>query len=308
MKNAYKIHLPNGKSKIIDEKDFISIAKDKMMHNNILKKKFHNKEINITCGYDIFKYLKVKVEAIDAILVDIPKEVNSCFKTISMLENDISKFIFDPDNVDNKECDLYLNGSKDSMLKILEEGLSYVVAKTEKRTLKGFIDKEVYFTSELQYKNNDITIELSSSRFAVDRNTNYIYKYKASIIDEDGYKFNFKKDELFTTRQKALIEAKKLIDEHYKLPIKYNKIQKIIVRTDSKNTIIVFWPDHKTDKNYILSNDIIAGSDLGGETKTSMAFFENCKEATAKEIELAKSVILKCFNLITFPIKNIYKS
>jgi len=306
MTNAYKLYLPNGKYKIIDEEDFISIATEKMIRNDSLKKRFFNRDIDIDTANIIYEYLKIKVEPTIAILLDIPTRVDPCFKTITMLENEISKFLFKEKDSNFSIKNLYLKGSKDAMLQILEEEMEYKTAVDEKRTLKGFLDKEVYFTSKIKHKNNTIIVELAKTKFSMDQDTQKIYKYTSSIEDEKGYVFNFKKNDLFPTREEAIAESKKLINEHYKLPLKYSKTQKIIVRKDSKGTLIIFWPDIKTDYNYIISNDIIGNQDLCGDAKTSMAFFESCENATDEEVSLAKDLALKCLNLVTFNMKKIY--
>jgi len=302
--NAFKFYLHGGKYMVIDEQEFIDIAKDKMSHDDTLKKKYLNREIHKLTALNIFKHLNIKTIPVNALLIETKEGVDPILKTIEKIDEDIEKFIFEHIKEEANNFTSYFNGSKDALLKILEEDLNYKVVDNE-RTLEDFIDKEVYFTTNIEYKKNKITVALTKDKFICDLNTKKIYKYKSTILDTEGYQFNFKKNELFPSREEAITEAKKLVDEHYNLPIRNSKIQKIIVRTDEKGTIIIFWPDNTTDDDYIMANDVIGTSDLAGDTKTSLLFFNECKDATPAQIKTAKDVIEKCMNLQTMSVKHL---
>jgi hypothetical protein len=320
--NAFKLYLHNNKYRIIDEQEFIDIAKDKILYNDTLKKKYLNKEINKLNALKVFQQLGIKTLPVNALLVEIKEKKNSSRKTINALqvvinqtgepilktiekiEEDIEKFIFTQLKENTNNFTYYLKGSKDAIVTILEEELHYNVIDKD-RTLEDFIDKEIYFTTDITYKDNHIKVELTKDKFICDLNTKKIYKYKSTILDMDGYQFSFRKNELFPSREIAIEEAKKLVDEHYNLPIRNGKIQKIIVRTDDQNTVIVFWPDIITDNDYIMANDLIGMSDLAGDTKTSLLFFNECKDALPMQIKIAKNVIEKCMNIQTMSIKHL---
>jgi hypothetical protein len=301
--NAFKYYLPTGRYRVIDEQEFIKIAQNKMMHHTVLQKKYINRDVTKLSALKIFQKLNIKVVPVNALEIE-QSEDNTVMKTVEKMEEEIAKYIFDHSTVDYSEFTDYLSGKEEAMIELLENKLNYKVV-SEDKTLKEFIEQEVYFTTEITYKKNHITVALSPEKFICNKNDEAIYKYKSTIIDEDGYKFNFKKNELFRYREEAIEEAKKLIDEHYNLPIRNSKIQKIIVRKDDKNTTIVFWPEISTDNNYIISNDVIGNHDLGGETKTSMAYFDTCQEVTARELRNAKKVIEKCMKLQTYNVKHI---
>ena len=304
MTNAFKLYLQNGHYRVIDEEEFIQIAKDKLLHNDLLNKKYINKTINKLTAFQIFKAVKVLTIPVNALLVGRKGEEGTVLKTIEKMEEDVASFIFEELEESDKDFAFYVKGSKESILQILEKELEYKIIDKE-RTLENFIDKEIYFTTNLTYKKNHITVELTKDKFICDLNTKKIYKYKATIQDPEGYQFDFKEHELFTSREKAILGAKKLIDEHYNLPIRNSKIQKIIVRTDIHNTIIIFWPDKDTDNDYIMANDIIGTSDLAGDTKTSLLFFNDCKDATPYQIQIAKKVIENTMNIQTMSVKHL---
>jgi len=301
--NAFKYYLPTGKYRVIDEQEFVDIARNKMMHHASLRKTYVHREITKLSALKIFQKLNIKVIPVNALEIEISED-NVVLKTVEKMEEAIAEYIFTHSTVDYSEFADYLSGKKDAMIDLIENKLNYKVV-SEDRTLEDFIDKEVYFTTEMTYKKNHITVTLSPEKFICNKNDEAIYKYKSTIVDQDGYKFNFKKNELFKYREEAIEEAKKLIDEHYNLPIRNSKIQKIIVRKDEKNTIIVFWPEIATDTNYIISNDVIGNHDLGGEAKTSMAFFDTCQDVTARELKNAKDVIEKCMKLQTYNVKHL---
>jgi len=305
MTNAYKLYLHSGKYRIIDEKEFILIAKQKIIENYFIQKKYANIEINKLAAFNIYKLLSIKILPVNAFFINIKDGIDPTLKTIEKMEEDIEKFIFTQIKEDANSFSSYLNGSKEAMIEILEDKLFYNTAEENDRTLSDFIEKEIYFRSEINYKKNVITIELTKNKFICDLNTQKIYKYKSTIKDKEEYQFNFRKNELFRSREEAISESKKLIDENYNLPMKNSKIQKIIVRTDDKNTIIVFWPDVDTHDEYIMANDIIGTSDLAGDTKTSLLFFNDCKEPTPEQIQTAKDVIAKCMNLQTYNVKHL---
>ena len=306
MTNAFKYYLPSGKYRTIDETEFIDIATDKVMHNNTLKRDYLNKDITKLCALKIYKILNIRVQPVNALLIEI-NENDPVLKTIDKIEQELAKFIITEEEhskEEKNEINSYLKGSKEAMINLLTKSLNYKVID-EERTLEDFLDKEVYLKTEILYKKNKITVELINDKFSWDKESKKIYKYKSSILDPEGYQFHFKKDEIFSHREEAIEESKKLIDEHYNLPIRNSKIQKIIVRTDDRGTIIIFWPETSTDDNYIISNDLIGDHDLGGESKTSMAFFDRCKDATQKELALAKEVIDKCLKLQTYNVKHL---
>ncbi len=304
MTNAYKLYLQSGKYKVLDEQEYLSIAKHKLEHDDSLKKLYANKKINKLAALRIFQHQKIKIQPVNAILIKTNKKVEPVLKTIEQIEEDIEKYIFQQMKENSNYFALYFSGSKKAALKILEEGLQYEVVD-DKRTLDDFLEKEIYFTSKVMHKNHHIQVELTKNKFICDFNTKRIYKYKATIVDEEDYQFNFKKNELFVSREEALQEAKKLIDEHYNLAIRNGKAQKIIVRTDADNTIIVFWPDVETDEEYIMANDVIGTSDLAGDTKTSLLFFNECKEPTPEQIKIAQNAIEKTMNLQTFNVHHL---
>lgn len=304
MTNAFKFYLHSGKYRVIDEQEFIEIAKDKVSHDDILKKQYLNKEINKLAALNIFKKLKIKTTPVNALLIETKRGEDPVLKTIEKIDVDIEKFIFEQIKEEANNFNSYFQGNKDALLKILEEDLNYKIID-EERTLEDFIDKEVYFTSKIEYKHNTISVSLTNEKFICDLNTQKIYKYKSIILDPEGYQFSFKKNELFTSREEAIEESKKLVDEHYNLPIRNSKIQKVIIRTDKHGTIIVFWPDIDTDNDYIMANDIIGTSDLAGDTKTSLLFFNECKDATPTQVKIAKDVIEKCMNLQTMNVRHL---
>lgn len=306
MTNAFKFYLPNKKYRTIDEQEFIEIAKDKVMQNNTLRREYQGKQISKLCALKIYKILNIHIQPVNALLVEIKPE-DTYLKTIDKMEQELAKFIITKDEhteEEKKNISAYLKGSKDAMVSLLTKSLQYKVID-EERTLEDFLDKEVYLKTEILYKKNKIIVDLTTDKFVCNNENKEIYKYKSSILDPEGYQFHFKKDELFPTREEAIEESKKLIDEHYNLPIRNSKIQKIIVRTDDNGTIIIFWPETLTDDNYIISNDVIGDHDLGGDTKTSMAFFDRCKDATATELSLAKEVIEKSLKLQTYNVKHL---
>lgn len=321
MANGYKLYLDNGKYKILNESKLIDIAKKKLIYKDILRKKYSRKEINKVDALTICQLLKIQIEPLD--VMEIESDISEIpeLKAIECMEEDIQNFIFDYIKKQKEEdvekfiikddeeyisrFNPYFSGSRNAMLSILKDDLHYQGTEENKITVDYFIDKEVYLTSNISYKKNIITVELTKDKFIYDFNARKIYKYKASIIDEAGYQFNFKKDELFISREAAILESKKLVDEHYNLRIKNSKIQRIIVRTDDKGTIIVFWPTITTKDDSIISNDIIGTTDLAGELNTSLAFFHKCKNATEEEIQIAKKVIENCMNLKTFNVKNL---
>lgn len=307
MTNAFKLYLPSGKYRIISEEEFIDIATDKMINHPGLRSKYINKEITKLTALKIFQRLNINITPVNAIEIEKKedgKEPRRILKTIEKIEEEIAKYIFENVTSDYSEFNDYLSGSKEAMVELVLDKLKYNVV-SEDRTLEDFIDKEVYFTTNMTYKKNHITVELSPSKFICNNNNESIFKYVSTIVDAEGYKFSFRKHELFRYREEAIEESKKLIDEHYNLPIRNSKIQKIIVRKDEKGTIIVFWPDIRTDDRYIISNDVIGDHDLGGETKTSMAFFDNCVDVTPGELALAKMVIQKCMKLQTYNVNHI---
>ncbi|MGB3750804.1 MAG: hypothetical protein WA945_04505, partial [Arcobacteraceae bacterium] len=299
MTNAYKMYLQGDKYRVIDDKEFISIAKDKVFHDTALQKQYSNREINKLAALKIFNHLGRKILPVNAMLIQIKDNSEPILKTIEKMEEDIEKFVFEHIKEDNEDTAAYLNGSKEAMIKILEKDLEYEVVEENERTLEDFIEKEVFVTTKISYNAHDIKITLTSEKFLCNFNEKKIYKYQSTMIDQDGYQFHFRKNELFATKDDAIIQSKKLVDEHYNLPIRNSKIQKIIVRTDADNTIIVFWPDVVTDSDYIMANDIIGKSDLAGDTKTSLLFFNECKDAKPSQVILAKNVIEKCMNLQT---------
>lgn len=307
MTNAFKLYSYGDKYRIIDEEEFIEIATEKMSHDNILKKQFANKKILKLTALKIYKTLKIKVIPVNVLSINIKGEEEPVLKTIEMIEEDIEKFIFEQIKENKENTDKfkpYLKGSKEAALKILEEDLKYESTEEEK-TIESFLETEVYSKTEFTYKDNKISIALTDDRFICDENTQRIYKYKAVILDTDEYEFNFKKNELFTSRAEAVIESKKLVDEHYQLPIRNSKVQRIIVRTDEHKHLIVFWPDIDTDDDYIMANDIIGTSDLAGDTKTSLLFFNECKDASPAQVKIARDVIENCMNLQTMNVKHL---
>lgn len=304
MTNAFKLYLQNGHYRIIDEEQFIEIAKNKLLGNDSLNKKYINRTINKITAFQIFKALKVLTVPVNALLVSTKDTSEPTLKTIEKVEADIADFIFNELEEGDKDFSFYVKGSKESIIQLLKKELEYKI-HNEDRTLEEFLDKEIYVTSNISYKDNHITVELSKEKFISDVISRKIYKYKASIQDKDGYHFDFKNHELFVSREEAIKGAQKLIDEHYNLPIRNSKIQKIIVRTDEHNTIIVFWPDRDTDDEYIMANDIIGTSDLAGDTKTSLLFFNDCKNASPSQIQIAKKVIENTMNIQTMSVKHL---
>ncbi|MDC0933227.1 hypothetical protein OAR97_05200 [Arcobacteraceae bacterium] len=304
MTNAFKLYLQNGHYRVIDEKEFIQIAKNKLLNNDVLNKKYINRPINKLTAFQILQALKVKTVPVNALFIDREGQDEPILTTIENIEEDISTFIFEELEESDKNFSFYVKGSKESIIQILEKELKYKILDKE-RTLEDFIDKEIYFTTNLTYKKNHISVHLTPDKFISDVNTKKIYKYQSTILDPEGYQFNFKKNELFASREEAINQAKKLIDEHYNLPIRNSKIQKIIVKTDAHNTIIIFWPDIDTDNDYIMANDIIGTSDLAGDTKTSLLFFNECKEATPMQIKIAKNVIEKNMNIQTMSVRHL---
>lgn len=291
----------------MDELEFIHIAEEKMSNHSILKRTLNNRDSTPELAKKIYDYLKIPYELVSAILLKTPKRTDPLFKTIGMIEKEIGVFLSTAENsVIAPYKAKYLNGSQSGMLEILEKGMDYKVAPEEKNTLANFIKNEVYYKSNIVFKNNKIVIELAAPTFILETKLKQVLKYKATITDTNGYVFSFKKNEFFETRKKAIAEAKKLINEHYKLPIRNSKIEKVVIRTDENNTIIVFWPYRPTDENYILSNDLIGTYDLASEAKTSMQFFESCKPATPAEIKIAKDLLLKYFKIEAYSMKKIY--
>ena len=304
MTNAFKLYSYGDKYRIIDEEEFIAIATDKMLTDVLLKKQFANKTIHKLTALKIYKALKIKVLPVNALSITIKNEEEPVLKTIEMIEEDIEKFIFEQIKENADKFVSYLKGSKKATLKILEEDLEYK-SEDDEKTIESFLDTEIYTQTAFTYKENKITIALTDDKFICDENTKRIYKYKSTIINPEDYEFHFKKNELFTSREEAVIESKKLVDEHYNLPIRNSKVQRIIVRTDSLKHLIVFWPDIDTDDEYIMANDIIGTSDLAGDTKTSLLFFNECKDATPAQVKMARDVIEKCMNLQTMNVKHL---
>jgi len=304
MTNAFKLYLYGDNYRIIDEEEFIEIAKEKMSNDALLTKQFLNRPIHKLIALKIFQVLKVKILPVNALLVKIKKEEYPVLKTIEMIEEDVEKFIFEQIKEDSKSFEPYFKGSKEALLEILEKDLQYDVVD-ENRTLKDFIEEEVYTETNITYKDNKITISLTDNKFICDLNTKRIYKYKSTILDTEGYEFSFRKNELFVSREEAIKESKKLVDEHYNLPIRNSKVQRIIVRTDSLKHLIVFWPDIKTDDEYIMANDVIGTSDLAGDTKTSLLFFNECKDAPSAQVKIAREVIENTMNLQTMNVKHL---
>ena len=303
MTNAFKIYMHGGKYRIIDENEFIATAKDKITHDNILKKRYGNKEIHKLNAVQIFKELKIKMQPVNALLIKINESAYPLLKTIEMMEEDIETYIFKQIKENSETFSPYLKGSKGALIEILEKDLNYKVE--EERTLEDFVDKEVYTPTNITYKDNKITIDLTKDKFICDLMTQRIYKYKSTILNTEGYQFNFKKNELFESREAAIAQSKKLVNEHYNLPIRNGKVQKIIVRTDSLNHLIVFWPDIPTDNDYIMANDVIGPSDLAGDTKTSLIFFNECKDATPSQVKMARDTIENCMNLQTMNVRHL---
>ena len=304
MTNAFKLYSYGDKYRIIDEEEFIAIATDKMLTDVLLKKQFANKTIHKLTALKIYKALKIKVLPVNALSITIKNEEEPVLKTIEMIEEDIEKFIFEQIKENADKFVSYLKGSKKATLKILEEDLEYK-SEDDEKTIESFLDTEIYTQTAFTYKENKITIALTDDKFICDENTKRIYKYKSTIINPEDYEFHFKKNELFPSREEAVIESKKLVDEHYNLPIRNSKVQRIIVRTDSLKHLIVFWPDIDTDDEYIMANDIIGTSDLAGDTKTSLLFFNECKDATPAQVKMARDVIEKCMNLQTMNVKHL---
>lgn len=304
MTNAFKLYLLGGKYRIIDEQEFIEIAKEKMSHNDQLKKQFLNRPIHKLIAMKIFQVLKINILPVNALLIKIKGVEYPVLKTIDMLEKDVEKFIFEQIKEDTDKFTSYLEGSKDALLKIIEKELHYKIID-EDNSLEDFIEKEIYTENDITYKENKINIKLTNGKFICDLNTKKIYKYKSTILDTEGYEFNFKKNELFNSREEAIVESKKLVDEHYNLPIRNSKIQTIIVRTDSLDHLIVFWPEKDTDHDYIMANDIIGTSDLAGDTKTSLLFFNECKDASPAQVKIAREVIENCMNLQTMNVRHL---
>ena len=306
MINAYKLYLPNHKYKVIDEQEFIDIAKNKVIHNSSLRKDFFNKEITKLSALRIYRILNINVLPVNALLVETGQD-QIYLKTIEKMEQEIAKFIIETEEhtkEDKEDIKAYLSGYKEAFIAILLNQLHYKIIDKE-RTIEDFIEKEAYQKVELLYKKNKIIITLTPNDYICNYENKTIYKYQSSILDPAGYQFHFKKNELFPSREEAINESKKLIDENYNLPIRNSKIQKIIVRTDENKTIIVFWPETVTDDHYIISNDVIGKHDLGGDTQTSFAFFDRCKDATPKELAIAKSVIEKSLKLQTYNVKHL---
>jgi len=307
MTNAYKLYSPSHKYRIIDEQEFLDIAQDKVLYNGSLRKEYLNKEITKLSALKIYKFLNIDIQPVNAILVETTPD-NIYLKTIDKLEEELANFIIEKEDEYTEEeqvaINAYLKGSKEAMITLITKSLKYQVID-ENRTLEEFIETEVYQPTELLYKKNKISISLVSNRYVCDEENKKIYKYQSSILDPGGFKFHFKKTELFAYREEAIKESKKLIDEHYNLSIRNGKVQKIIVRTDENNTIIIFWPDTVTEDNYITSNDIIGDHDLGGDTKTSISFFDKCKDGNIKQVIIAKNVIEKCLKLQTYNVKQL---
>ena len=320
MITGYKLYLEKGKYKLLTQKNLIEVANKQMMYKPKIRKKFLRKDIDIVDALSICEQLEIEVKPADVMLIKSNIDKKATLKSIESMEEDIQEYIFETIKEKQEEdvekfiikdikvyttlFDSYFGGSRNAMLDILENGLKYEATEGNDTTLGYFVDKEVYLTSNISYKNNIITVELSEEKFICDLSTEKIHKYKATIINEDGYQFNFKKEELFISREAGFLESKKLVDEHYNLKIKNSKIQRIIVRTHD-NIIVVFWPTVKVKEGFIKSNDLIGKSDLAGDTETSIKFFDQCKEATEEEIQLAKDVIDNCMNLKTFNVKKL---
>lgn len=304
MTNAFKLYLYGDKFRIINEEEFIEMAKEKMSHNHLLKKQFINRPIHKLIAMKIFQVLKIKILPVNAILIKRKGQEYPLLKTIEMIEEDIEKYIFEHIKEDSDIFEPYFKGSKDALLKILVEDLNYKEVDDE-RTLEDFIEEEIYTATNITYKDNKITINLADSKFICDLITKRIYKYKSKILDTEGFEFNFKKNELFVSREEAIVESKKLVDEHYNLTIRNSKVQKIIVRTDSLDNVIVFWPDITTDNDYIMANDVIGTSDLAGDTKTSLLFFNDCKDASTAQVKIAREIIENTMNLQTMNVKHL---
>jgi len=320
MITGYKIYLEKGKYKLLTQKGLIEVANKQMMYKPKIRKNFLRKDIDIVDALSICEQLEIQVKPADVMLIKSSLDKQSTLKSIQSMEEDIQEYIFEQIKEKQEEdvekfiikdikeytalFDSYFKGSRNAMLDILQEGLKYEVVEGNDTTLPYFVDKEVYLTSNISYKNNIITVELSKDKFICDLTTQKIHKYKATIINEEGYQFNFKKEELFISREAGFLESQKLVDEHYNLKIKNSKIERITVRTHD-GIIVVFWPSVKMKEGFIKSNDLIGKFDLAGDTETSIKFFEQCKDATEEEIQLAKDVILNCMNLKTFNVKKL---
>jgi len=305
MTNAYKLYLEGNKYRVIDDEEFINIAKDKILDDNTLQKKYANGKINKLAAFKIFQYLEKRIQPVNAMLIEIRGQSNTYLKIIETMEEEIEKFIFSDknNNEENVSISEYLNGSQEAMVNILEKELGYVAIEGNERTLAEFVEKEVFVPISIRYNGNDIKVKVSNEKFICNNEKQKVYKYQATIVDQNGYQFNFKKTELFRTKEEAIIGSQQLLDENYDLPLRNSQIANIMVKTDEDNTIIVFWPDIPTEKEYIMANDIIGKTDLAGETKTSMAFFNNCKDATEDQVILAQKVIENCMNLETKNLK-----
>ena len=80
MTNAFKLYLHSGKYRVIDEQEFIEIAKDKMSHNDILKKQYLNRPIHKLIALKIFKVLKIKILPVNALLIKRNEEEDPTLK------------------------------------------------------------------------------------------------------------------------------------------------------------------------------------------------------------------------------------
>ena len=321
MINGYKLYLTDTKYKILDDTKLIDLAKRQMMYKDSVRKKYSRKIINKVDALTICELINIKIKPVDVMLIKTTERDSPVLKSIECMEKDIQDFIFDYAK-EKKEEDVkefiikdlkaytrrfqpYFSGSRNAMLSLLKDDLHYKATAENDNTLDYFIDSEVYVASNISYQSNIITVEITKDKFTCDFDTEEIYKYNATIINEDSYQYNFKKGQLFISREAATLEAKKLVDEHYNLPITNSKIQRICVRTHDGETIIVFWTAIKTKDGTIIANDVIGTSDLAGETNTSLEFFNKCQPASPEQIQIAKDVIENCMNLKTFNVKGL---
>lgn len=300
MIKAFKLPLFHGKYKIIDEIELIDLAKRKIEHSPKLAKKYHNIELGRMTALAVFKAADTELQTVYAL--KIKKGVdNFALKTIDCIEKDIEKAYFNEDIEKTEIFDDYMRGSKEAMVKIIEDVLKYELTEDEDDSVEDFLDHETFFTTTVFYKQNRIEVEIAKRKFIINKKEQTIHKYDAIIVDKTGYKFKFEESELFRFREEAVNGAKKLIDEHYKLAERNSKVEKIVVKKDKSGTLIVFWPDEKVEKEgNIKANDLIGEFDLAAKTEASMDFFDSCTEATTKEIMIAKKVIRNCLNLKTY--------
>lgn len=302
MIKAFKIPLIEGKYRIIDEFDLIDTAKQKIQEREKLAKKYHSIEIGRMTALSIYKALGIDVHTVHALKIK-KGEDGFELKTIECIEKDIEKLFFDENVEKTNTFEQYLKGSKEAMIELVEEFLKYELSSDEDDSVKDFIENETFFTTTLFYKQNRIEVDIAKRKFILRKEDKSILKYEAKIVDSTGYHFSFDENELFRFRDVALNEAKKLIDEHYKLAERNAKVEKIIVKKDKHGTIVIFWPDEKVEKEgFIISNDLIGENDLTSKTEASINFFNSCTDATTKEIMVAKKVIRSCLNIKTYTV------